>query len=133
MHDRLARAEEHLIAQLGEAARGPKRNGLFALWLFVRACEQELPPTTISVRARRRRLTDLERRLTSLSLAPGLRQALGASFRALESLTPEGAVTGLKLLTPPAREYLGAGAGEAVGLAARQARGAVRETLEVRQ
>jgi hypothetical protein len=133
MHDRIAPAEEHLIAQLDDTARGPKRNGVFALWLFVRVCGEELPPTRISTRGRRRRLADLERRLSSLSLPPGLRQALGGSLRAVESLTPEGAVAGLKLLMSPAREHLGSGAGEAVGLATRHAKGVIRRASEVRQ
>ncbi len=133
MHGPLAPAIEHLVAQLDDTARGPRRNGVFALWLLVRACEEELPPTRVSARARRKRLADLERRLSSLSLPPGLRQTLGASLRPLEELTPEGAVAGLRMLAGAAREFLGPRAAEALGLAARHSKGAVRGVQEATQ
>src|SRR2546426_5581636 len=44
-------AEERLIALVAAAARGPKRDGLFALWLVVRAAEGVLPPRPVSGRS----------------------------------------------------------------------------------
>src|SRR6185503_10094693 len=49
-------AEERLVALIAEAARGPKRDGLFALWLVVRTAEAVLPPSPVSAKNHRRRL-----------------------------------------------------------------------------
>jgi hypothetical protein len=126
MNDLLSPAQDRLIALLEEAARGPKRNGVYAIWLFVRACEGELPPDQLSFRARRRRLTDLEKRLSSLSLQPPLKRALGASLGDLSEHTHEGCVRALRQLVTPTREHLGSAAGDAVSLAARTAKDVVR-------
>src|SRR2546425_12191928 len=46
-------AEARLIALVGAAVRGPKRDGLFALWLILRAAEGLLPPGAVSPRNHR--------------------------------------------------------------------------------
>ena len=57
--------EARLIALLAEAARGPERDGLFALWLVLRAAEALLPPTPVSSRNHRReRFSSLRHTLT---------------------------------------------------------------------
>jgi hypothetical protein len=131
MDDHLAAAENRLIQKLQLAVRGPKRNGLFALWLFLRACEGVLPPDPLSGRAHRRRLESLERRLSSLSLQPSLRQALAGSTKQLSEGTGDAAVTALKLLVAPVREAIGDQASDAITLAARTAKGTLqqRETV----
>src|SRR5512145_2779694 len=58
-------AEERLVTLIAEAARGPQREGLFALWLVVRAAEALLPPAPVSAKNHRRRLQALESRLAS--------------------------------------------------------------------
>ena len=115
-------AEERLIGLVADAVRGPKRDGLFALWLVVRAAEALLPPCPVSSKNHRRRLQALEARLGSLALPAPLRRALAAARHHLEPATPAAAALVLSQLLAPAREVLGTEAGEAVNVAARAAR-----------
>lgn len=115
-------AEERLVTLIAEAARGPRREGLFALWLVVRAAEALLPPAPVSAKNHGRRLQALESRLASLALPAPLRRALSAARQHLETATPNAAALVLSQLTAPAREVLGAEAAEAVTVAARTAR-----------
>jgi hypothetical protein len=131
MNDYLAPAQDRLIAHLTETARGPKRNGAFALWLFMRACDDELPPGRLSSRTRRRRLADLERRLSSLSIHPPLKRALGGGLHALGEQTPEAAVRAIEMLTAPAGEHIGPEAADALSLAARHAKSAIRQAEQI--
>jgi len=122
MNDHFAPTERHLIGDLQAVARGPKRNGLFALWLFVRACDGMMPPQSLSDRANRRRLEGLKRRLSSLSLPPPLRRALSGSLPELEAGTAEAASLVLRQLVAPVRDVLGTETAEAVSRAAQRAR-----------
>ena len=115
-------AEERLVGLLAQAARGPERDGLFALWLMVRAAEALFPPHPVSVKNHRRRLQALETRLGSLALPAPLRRALVAARHHLEAGTPAAAVLVLAQLVAPAREVLGSEAGEVIAVAARTAR-----------
>jgi hypothetical protein len=115
-------AEERLIALVAETARGPKRDGLFAVWLVVRAAEGLLPPHPVSARNHRRRLQALEHRLASLALPAPLKRALAAARQHLEPASPSAAALVLSQLVAPAREVLGPQAGDAVAVAARVAR-----------
>jgi len=115
-------AEERLVTLIAEAARGPQREGLFALWLVVRAAEALLPPAPVSAKNHRRRLQALESRLGSLALPAPLRRALSAARQHLETATPHAAALVLSQLTAPAREVLGTEAAEAVTVAARTAK-----------
>ena len=115
-------AEARLIGLVADAVRGPKRDGLFALWLVVRAAEALLPPCPVSSKNHRRRLQALEGRLGSLALPAPLRRALAAARQHLEPATPAAAALVLSQLHAPAREVLGTEAGEAVNVAARAAR-----------
>jgi hypothetical protein len=115
-------AEERLITLIAESSRGPQREGLFALWLVVRAAEALLPPAPVSAKNHRRRLQALETRLGSLALPAPLKRALAAARQHLESATPDAAVLVLSQLTAPARDVLGAEAADAVTVAARAAR-----------
>lgn len=115
-------AEERLVTLIAEAARGPQREGLFALWLVVRAAEALLPPAPVSAKNHRRRLQALESRLSSLALPAPLRRALSAARQHLETATPHAAALVLSQLTAPAREVLGSEAAEAVTVAARTAK-----------
>jgi hypothetical protein len=118
-------AASALIALLPEVGRGPKRGGIFALWLTVRVAQDLLLDPLPADRAQRRRIQALERRLSSLTMPPPLRRALGAAVSQLRDARPETAAQILSQLVAPARETGGAEAGEAVALAARQAREAV--------
>jgi hypothetical protein len=115
-------AEERLIALVADAARGPKRDGLFAVWLVVRVAEGLLPPRPVSTKNHRRRLQALETRLASLALPAPLKRALGAARQHLDAATPAAAAMVLSHLVAPAREVLGPEAGDAVAGAARSAR-----------
>jgi hypothetical protein len=115
-------AEERLIALVAATGRGPTRNGLFALWLVVRAAEGLLPPRPLSRKNHRRRLQALEARLASLALPAPLKRAVTAARDHLEPGTPAAAVLVLSQLVAPARDVLGAEAGDAVVVAARAAR-----------
>src|SRR5437899_11763500 len=100
-------AEARLLALVGEAVRGPKRDGLFALWLVLRAAESLLPPRAVSAKNHRRRLQALESRLASLALPTPLKRALAAARHHLEPATPAAAALVLSLLVDPDREGLG--------------------------
>jgi len=115
-------AEGRLLALVGAAVRGPKRAGMFALWLVLRAAESLLPPRAVSAKNHRRRLQALETRLASLALPTPLKRALTAARHHLEPATPAAAALVLSQLVAPAREVLGSDAGDAVAVAARLAR-----------
>src|SRR5438309_1220644 len=114
--------EQRLVALLAEAGRGPKRDGLYALWLVVRAAEALFGPNHVSPKNHRRRLQAIELRLGSLALPAPLKRALVAARQHLEVATPEAAAGVLRQLLAPAREVLGADAAEALSLALRAAK-----------
>ena len=111
-----------LLALLPQIGRGPKRGGIFALWLTMRVAQDLLLDPPPPERAQRRRVQALERRLSSLSMPTPLRRALGAATSQLRDARPETAAQVLSQLVAPARESGGTEAGDAVALAARQAR-----------
>jgi hypothetical protein len=124
----LVQSEHRILDAMTAAARGPKQNGVFALWLFVRQCDGALPPNVLGERAGRARLEHLERRLSSLWLPAPIRRALPASLRKLKGGEPGGIPVALQQLVAPARDAVGARVAEALALAARTARDAVRAT-----
>ena len=115
-------AEERLVTLIAAAARGPKREGLFALWLVVRAAEALLPPAPVSSKNHRRRLQALATRLSSLALPAPLKRALAAARQHLETATPRAAALVLSQLAAPARDVLGPEAADAITVAARAAK-----------
>jgi hypothetical protein len=115
-------SEARLVALTAEAERGPRRDGLYALWLTLRVAEALLPPYPVSVKNHRRRLVALEHRLGGLALPAPLKRALAAARAQLEPGTPAAAALVLAQLVAPCREVLGSEAGEAVAAAARDAR-----------
>jgi hypothetical protein len=125
--DQLTAVEDRLIESLASASRGAKRNGTYALWLFVRTCGGLLPPERLSDRNQRGRLAGLERRLRALALPSPLRRALTGGVRELAEGTAQAAAIALQQLIAPAREVVGADAGDALALAARTAREVSRE------
>jgi hypothetical protein len=111
-----------LLALLPRTARGPKREGIFALWLTLRVALDLLDEPPLAERAHRRRLLALEQRLSSLTLPPPLRRALTAALAHLREARPETAALVLSQLAAPARDHAGAEAGDALARAARRAR-----------
>jgi hypothetical protein len=116
-----------LVKLMGEMPRGPRREGLFALWLTLRITEDLLLVPPQPERAVKRRVAALEQRLSSLSLPAPLRRALGSALSALGEPEREDAALVLQQLVAPAREVLGTEAAEAVARAARSAGQRVRE------
>jgi hypothetical protein len=115
-------ASTALLTLLTQTGRGPKRGGLFALWLTLRVAQDVLLDTPALERAQRRRVQALERRLSSLSMPPPLRRALTAAVGQLRDLRADAVPGILSQLVAPTRETEGPEAGEAIALAVRQAR-----------
>ena len=115
-----------LLGVLPQTARGPRREGIFALWLTVRVAQDLLRDPPPAERAHRRRLQALEHRLSSLTVPPPLRRALVAAISQLKDARPETTAQVLSQLVAPAREAGGVEAGEAVAQAVRNARAAIR-------
>jgi hypothetical protein len=127
MSDQLTAVEDRLIESLATSARGPKRNGTYAVWLFVRTCSGLLPPDPLTERGYRGRLAGMEQRLRILSLPSPLRRALAGGLRELSQGTVHAAAIALQQLIAPARESVGVDVGDALAHAARAAREASRE------
>lgn len=127
MLDHLRTSEDRLLAELAASARGPRRNGLFAVWLVVRHCDGSLPPTAIGEEASSQRLGGLEHRLSSLSVPAPLRRAFPACLRELRAGQPSRIPVALQQLAAPVREGIGNPAADAVLGAARTARRLVRD------
>jgi hypothetical protein len=119
-------AATSLLSLLTKTGRGPKRGGLFALWLTLRVAQDLLLEAPLLDRAQRRRVQALERRLSSLTMPPPLRRALVSAVVQLRDLQVDTVPQILSQLIAPARETEGAEAAEAVALAVRQARQALR-------
>jgi hypothetical protein len=115
-----------LLVLLPQTGRGPKRGGIFALWLTLRVAQDLLVEPPPAERAHRKRVQALEQRLTSLTMPPPLRRALVAALSQLRDVRPEIAAQVLSQLVAPARETGGAEAGDAVAMAARLARQCLR-------
>jgi hypothetical protein len=110
-----------LLELLPRTGRGPKREGIFALWLVVRVA-QDLIETPPAERPHKRRLAALEQRLSSLTVPPPLRRALAGALAQLRDGSPAAAAQVLAQLAAPARDAAGPDAAAAIDGAARAAR-----------
>ncbi len=111
-----------LVRLWPRVGRGPRREGLFALWLTLRvALDLTLDPP-LAERAARRRQTALERRLSSLTLPPPLRRALTAALQQIREEGASGLPIVLANLVAPVREATGPEAADLVLQLTRQAR-----------
>ena len=116
-------SEARLVALVAEAERGPRRDGLYALWLVLRAAEALLPPDPVSLKNHRRRLAGAPDP-AGRARPPRPAQA-GARRRASRSSSPgttAAAAMVLAQLVAPTRDVLGPEAADAVSAAARDAR-----------
>jgi hypothetical protein len=111
-----------LLALLPKLGRGPKREGIFALWLTLRVAQDLQLDPPLPERGTRRRLAALETRLSSLTLPAPLRRALATALLQLKDGSPASVPLALAALVAPAREVLGGEAGDALQRAARTAR-----------
>ncbi len=128
MTDQFLRAEDRLLSAMAKSVRGPKRNGLYALWLFVRQCDGYLPPKRVSAQANRQRLEGLERRLSSLSLPASLRRAMTGALRELGRDSQPDITLALHHLVAAAQEALGTEAAGAIESATNRVRVVESET-----
>jgi hypothetical protein len=119
-------AASALLSLLTQTGRGPKRGGIFALWLTLRVAQDLLLDPPPLERAHRRRVQALEQRLSSITMPPPLRRALATAVSQLREVRRDTVPQVLSQLVAPARETGGPEAGDALALAARQARQAVR-------
>lgn len=111
-----------LAELLPRTGRGPRREGIYALWLTLRIAQDLLLQPPLTERAARRRLAALDARLSSLTLPPPLRRALTAALQQLRDGGQGAVPLVLSTLVAPARDSAGADAGEAMHRAARAAR-----------
>ena len=119
-HPALESADRALIGALASSARGPERDGVFALWLVVRAALAAAPPAAPPAR-QSDRLRAVGQRVRSLTAPAPLRRSLGA---ALADLLPARGVAPTVVLThlvAPAQETCPSAA-PALQAAARAAR-----------
>lgn len=114
--------QNDLVDLLARTARGPRREGVYALWLVLRVTVDYLSEPALPERAARRRLTALETRLSSLTLPPPLRRALTAVLHEIKDGGRAAVPVVLSTLVAPARESAGPEAADAVQRAARSAR-----------
>ncbi len=114
--------ETRLLDLLSQAVRGPRREGLFALWLVCRVAEGVLLEPPVGDRPHRRRVLALEQRLSSLTLPSPLRRALASALTELREPRATAAATALAQLVAPARESAGPEAAQAVAEAAARAK-----------
>lgn len=111
-----------LVELLGRTARGPRREGVYALWLVVRAAEERTLDPSVPAKLRLRHLEALRHRLASLTLPAPIRRSMASALALLGEDAADAPATALHQLAAPAREALGPEVAEAVAGAARAAR-----------
>ncbi len=117
----MSAADAAFVAELAGSARGPDRDGVFALWLVVRAALGGASPA-VATAGQLERLRALAQRLRSLNAPAPLRRSLAAAVSDLgpPRATPPAIV--LQHLVAPAADCLGRRVADAVASAARAAR-----------
>lgn len=114
--------DETLIDQLASAARGPKREGLFALWLVARTAADAAEQFAVEPLIWCARHEALVHRLQSLALSAPLRRALATAMSTLQSPTAANGLLVLSQLTAPVRDVLGDAPADALTAAVSAAR-----------
>ncbi len=109
-----------LIDLMASAPRGPRREGLFALWLTTRLIEDLGHPS--ADRIMRRRVALLEKRLSSLGLSQTMKKGLSTTLRLLKEAVRPDPATLLSQLAAPAKDGVGPDAAEILNRAARALR-----------
>lgn len=94
------RREDALLDLMARAARGPRQEGLFALWLVARVASDARLDPPLPDRLRRRRVAALERRVGSLTMPAPCRRAITAAVATLREPDIEPAVILLQLVAP---------------------------------
>jgi hypothetical protein len=117
-----ATLSDSLLLLLAETERGPRRDGLYAVWLTARAAADLAAEVGCDARPRKRRLDALEQRLTSLTLASPLRRGLVAALSHLRDPAIGMPTIALSQLIAPVRESLGVAAADCLAQATRTSR-----------
>ena len=118
-HPALPAADAAFAVALAESPRGPDRNGVFALWLVVRAALGAAPPLAPAP-GHQERLKAVAARLRSLTAPAPLRRSLAAAIADLQRGTAPAVV--LSHLVAPTAETLGRRLADGIAAAARAAR-----------
>lgn len=111
-------AARALAEQMADARRGPRRDTLFGLWLALRVI-QDLPAEGVVDRPYRRRVALLAKRLTSLTMVPGVKRPLMTVVAELETADRSHGQELLTQLAGAVRDPLGAETAEALQRATR--------------
>lgn len=109
--DRL-RPENGLLELVAGMARGPRRDGLFAVWLLVRVVRDLQLDPPFPDRLQRRRVAALERRFASLTMPAPLRRAIASAIGELRDPGSAHPATVLAQLVAPVRESASAEAAD---------------------
>ena len=118
----LTPATRGLIELMAGAPRGPRRDGLFALWLVVHVAEDLESATGATERLYRRRVALLEPRISSLALPLVLKRGLARTIEGLKTAPAGPAGPLLSGLVGPIKEAVGPDAAELVQKAAKSLR-----------
>ncbi len=118
----LTAATRALIELMTAAPRGPRRDGLFALWLVVHVAEDLGSATGATERPYRRRVGLLEQRISSLALPLPLKRGLARVIDQLKTVPAGPAGPLLAGLVGPVRETVGVDAADLIQKAAKALR-----------
>ena len=124
-HPALASADRALASALAASARGPERDGVFALWLVVRSALGAAPPATPPAR-QAERLRAVAHRVRSLAAPAPMRRSLAAALADLLPTRGTAPAVVLSHLVAPAAESCPVAA-PAVQAAARAVRSGAAE------
>ena len=118
----LTPAARGLLELMASAPRGPRRDGLFALWLVVHVAEDLGAADGTLERPYRRRVTLLQQRLSSLALPATLRRELSRVIEGLKIAPAGPAGPLLSGLVEAVKDGVGPDAADLVQKAARTLR-----------
>ncbi|HET7042484.1 MAG TPA: hypothetical protein VFI13_10715 [Gemmatimonadales bacterium] len=115
-------ATARLTEAMARVARGPRREGVYAVWLVVRAAEDRSREPPIPPKLLTRQLESLTRRLATLTPPAAIRRGVASALALLAEGGPDAPAAALHQLTAPARDALGPEVADALHAAARAAR-----------
>ncbi len=119
-----AHPENALLELVAGSTRGPRRDGLFALWMLVRVLRDFQLDPPLADRLHRRRVAALERRLATLTLPAPLRRAVASALASASDPAAARPAVVLAQLVAPTRESVSGEAAEILADLARRARAA---------
>lgn len=111
-----------LVELITRTARGPKREGIYALWLVVRAAELRKFDPPVAPKLLAKQLEALTHRVATLTPPAPIRRAVASALTLLADPAPDAPAAALHQLAAPAREALGTEVAEAIGAAVKAAK-----------